>query len=245
MGVKEGQTLLVRGGTSSIGMAAATIAKDLGLTVISTTRNETKREALIENGADHVVIDTGEVAEPVRQIFPGGVNAVLELIGTTTLLDSLACCSPKGIVCNTGILGNAWAIEDFQPMAAIPSPVRLTTFLSETVEAANATAALQNAVDAAAEGRYRVNIGSRSRSPSGRERRSPGISKQRLESGLASQSLELGLVPRPGDRQGPTPGSRVLEGGERLLGRSERPGSRRPRRPRLPRGASPRALGPA
>jgi NADPH2:quinone reductase len=158
MGVKEGQTLLVRGGTSSIGMAAATIAKDLGLTVISTTRNESKREALIDNGADHVVIDTGEVAEPVRQISPGGVNGVLELIGTTTLLDSLACCSPKGIVCNTGILGNAWAIEDFPPMAAIPSTVRLTTFLSETVEAAKATAALQSAVDSAAQGRYRVSI---------------------------------------------------------------------------------------
>ena len=158
MGVKDGQTLLIRGGTSSIGMAAATIAKDLGLTVISTTRNETKREALIENGADHVVIDAGEVAAPVREIFPAGVNAVLELISTTTLLDSLACCAPKGIVCNTGILGNAWSLEDFQPMAAIPSTVRLTTFLSETVEAANAAAALQRAVDAAAQGRYQFNI---------------------------------------------------------------------------------------
>ena len=158
MGVKDGQTLLIRGGTSSIGMAAATIAKDLGLTVISTTRNETRREALIENGADHVVIDTGEVATLVREIFPGGANAVLELIGTATLLDSLACCAPKGIVCNTGILGNAWSLENFQPMAAIPSTVRLTTFLSETVEAANAATALQSMVDAAAHGRYRVNI---------------------------------------------------------------------------------------
>ena len=158
MGVKDGQTLLIRGGTSSIGMAAATIAKDLGLTVISTTRKETKREALVENGADHVVIDAGKVAVLVRGILPGGVDAVLELIGATTLLDSLACCARKGIVCNTGILGNAWTLEDFEPMAAIPSTVRLTTFLSETVEAANATAALQSAVDAAAQGRYRVNI---------------------------------------------------------------------------------------
>ena len=156
--VRESQTLLVRGGTSSVGMAAITIAKDLGLTVVATTRNEAKREALLENGADHVVIDTGVVAREVRALFPDGVDAVLELVGTTTLLDSLACCAPKGTVCNTGILGNAWSLPNFEPMSSIPSTVRLTTFLSETVEAANATEALQRSVDGTAAGRYRVSI---------------------------------------------------------------------------------------
>ncbi len=156
--VRDGQTLLVRGGSSSVGMSAATIAKDLGLTVVATTRNEAKLGALLENGADHVVVDTGAVAREVRALFPGGVDAVLELVGTTTLLDSLACCAPKGTVCNTGILGNAWSLPNFEPMLSIPSTVRLTTFLSETLEAANATEALQRAVDGAAVGRYRVYV---------------------------------------------------------------------------------------
>ena len=42
----------------------------------------------------------------------------------------------NGIVCMTGILGNAWAIDQFAPMAAIPSGVKLTTYKSETVTAA-------------------------------------------------------------------------------------------------------------
>ncbi|MFY9871350.1 MAG: hypothetical protein WAK17_16670 [Candidatus Nitrosopolaris sp.] len=42
MDVKSGQTLLVRGGTSSVGMAAISIAKQLGLIVVATTRNKNK-----------------------------------------------------------------------------------------------------------------------------------------------------------------------------------------------------------
>jgi NADPH:quinone reductase-like Zn-dependent oxidoreductase len=80
--VQAGQTLLIRGGSSSIGMATAAIAKQLGLTVISTTRSERRETALRANGADHVVIDSGEIAAAVREIVPGGVDRALELVGT-------------------------------------------------------------------------------------------------------------------------------------------------------------------
>ena len=62
MDVKSGQTLLVRGGTSSVRMAAISIAKQLGLIVVATTRNENKIDALHRNGADYVVIDNGQIA---------------------------------------------------------------------------------------------------------------------------------------------------------------------------------------
>jgi NADPH:quinone reductase len=62
MDVRSGQTLLVRGGTSSVGMAAITIAKQLGLIVVSTTRNKNKIDALHKNGADYVVIDNGQIS---------------------------------------------------------------------------------------------------------------------------------------------------------------------------------------
>ena len=158
MDVQADQTLLIRGGTASVGMAAITIAKDMGLTVIATTRSEAKREALVENGADHVIADTGRIAEAVRQLFPEGVHAVLELVGTATLVDSLRATAPKGIVCNTGILGNAWVLDAFETMAVIPSTVKLTTYLSESVNAANATEALQQVVDRAATGRYGIRV---------------------------------------------------------------------------------------
>ena len=156
--VRNGNTLLIRGGTSSIGMAALTLAKDLGATVVATTRSPKKKEALIANGADHVVIDTGSISDAVREIFPAGVTHVLELIGTATLLDSLKAAARQGVVCHTGILGNAWVLKEFDPMAAIPSSVRLTTFLSETVDASTSTPALQKVLDAASDGRFRVNL---------------------------------------------------------------------------------------
>ena len=60
---------------------------------------------------DQVVIDKRAIFKSVRQLQPGGVERVLELVGTVTLSDSLKCVAPKGIVCMAGILGNEWTIE--------------------------------------------------------------------------------------------------------------------------------------
>src|SRR5215216_2514908 len=69
-----GQTLLIRGGTSSVGMATAVLAKRLGLTVLSTTRSGRKVGALNAIGVDHVVIDDSRIAGRVRDIVPDGVD---------------------------------------------------------------------------------------------------------------------------------------------------------------------------
>lgn len=130
--VQAGERLLIRGGTSSIGMLAAQLAKSLGLTVIATTRNPKKMDALKQNGVDHVLIDDGSIAPALRQQFPDGVNKVLELIGTKTLKDSLKCIGYKGMVCMTGILGNEWTMDSFTPMGDIPSLGRLTVYMGES-----------------------------------------------------------------------------------------------------------------
>lgn len=158
MEVQEGQTLLIRGGTSSVGMAAASLARGMGLRVIATTRDPAKADALRQGGADEVVIDTGQIAGEVARRVPGGVDGVLELVGTVTLLDSMRAARPGGIVCNTGILGNAWVMDRFEPLEDIPSTVKLTTYGSSTTSAAHSTAALQQIVDGVAAGRYRANL---------------------------------------------------------------------------------------
>jgi NADPH:quinone reductase-like Zn-dependent oxidoreductase len=147
MTVQKGQTLLVRGGTSSVGMAAISLARSFGVTVAATTRNAAKAQALRDAGAEHIVIDSGQIAPEVRRLFPNGVDGVLELIGTVTLLDSLKCPGTRGIVCYAGLLGNAWSLEKFEPMPAIPSTVRLTTYTTHIVTAANSTAPLQRIVE--------------------------------------------------------------------------------------------------
>ena len=125
--IKKGETLLIRGGTSSIGILATQLAKVSGLTVLSTTRNPEKLELLKGNGVDHVLIDDGNLSAKVKEIFPEGVNKVLELVGTTTLKDSLSCATPGGTVCMTGMLAEQWWIDNFVPMDYIPATVNLTT----------------------------------------------------------------------------------------------------------------------
>jgi NADPH:quinone reductase-like Zn-dependent oxidoreductase len=124
----KGENLLIRGGTTSVGLAAAAIARKLGASVISTTRNRDREALLRSAGADRVFIDTGAIAEEVRKAYPEGVDKVLELIGTTTLKDSLRCAKQGGVVCMTGMVGNKWSFDNFEPMEAIPTAVRLTTY---------------------------------------------------------------------------------------------------------------------
>lgn len=126
--IEKGERLLIRGGTTSVGMAAAAIAKAHGASVAATTRRPGRELLLRKNGVEQVFIDTGIIAEQVKEVFPRGVDKVLELVGTTTLLDSLRCAKQRGIVCMTGMVGNQWSFEHFSPMDAIPTAVSLTTY---------------------------------------------------------------------------------------------------------------------
>ena len=126
--IDRAESLLIRGGTSSIGLAALALGKHAGLTVASTSRSEAKVEALETAGADEVWIDDGQLAERLRAHGREPFDRVLELIGTRTLLDSLRCVGPGGIVCMTGILGGQWELDAFQPMGDIPTAVKLTAY---------------------------------------------------------------------------------------------------------------------
>jgi NADPH2:quinone reductase len=126
--LQHGQSLLIRGGTSSVGLAAAAIAKDLGATVLSTTRQPDRADALRAHGIDHALVDTGQVAPTVRQLLPDGVDAALELVGTPTLPDTLASTRIHGTVCFTGMLSNQWVVPNFYPIAYLPRGVRLTAY---------------------------------------------------------------------------------------------------------------------
>jgi NADPH:quinone reductase-like Zn-dependent oxidoreductase len=127
--LERGEHLLIRGGTTSVGLAAAAIAKNHGAKVWATTRNPDRSALLRASGSDQVFIDSGSIARQVKEASGGGgVGKVLELIGTTTLKDSLQCVKQGGIVCMTGIVGNRWSFDDFAPMEAIPTAVYLTSY---------------------------------------------------------------------------------------------------------------------
>ena len=132
--VVPGDRLLIRGGTTSVGLAAAAIAKKHGVHVAATSRSADRAAMLRKNGADEVFIDSGSIADDVRRVHPEGFDKVLELIGVNTLEDSMASARVGGVVCMTGIVGNKWSFEEFNPMEKIPSGVCLTSYSGGTPE---------------------------------------------------------------------------------------------------------------
>jgi len=156
LGIQAGQTFLVRGGTSSVGVAAAVLAKDYGLTVLSTTRNPNRLEMLRELGVDHPLVDDGNVAEQVRKEFPEGVQAALELVGTNVLPDTLKATAVHGTVCFTGMLSDAWTIPDFYPIGYLPNGVRLTAYSGESSDLP--AEAFQRYVDLVADGQLPIRV---------------------------------------------------------------------------------------
>ena len=128
LSLEKGERLLIRGGTTSVGLAAAALAKRHGAVVAATTRKPEREMLLRKSGVDQVFIDNGMIAEQVKVVFPRGVDKILELVGTTTLRDSLRCAKQHGIVCMTGMVGNNWSFDKFSPMEVIPTAVSLTTY---------------------------------------------------------------------------------------------------------------------
>jgi NADPH:quinone reductase-like Zn-dependent oxidoreductase len=128
----KGERLLIRGGTTSVGLAAAAIAKNFGAIVVSTSRNPAHADLLRSSGASDMIVDTGAIADEVQRKYAGGFDKVLEMIGTMTLADSLRCARQGGVVCMTGIVGNKWAFDQFAPMDVIPTAVCLTVYAGES-----------------------------------------------------------------------------------------------------------------
>jgi NADPH2:quinone reductase len=150
--LKAGQTLLIRGGTSALGFATAALARDIGATVLATTRSRDRLGTLAEHGVDHPILDDGAIAGQVRRIAPDGVDAALELVGTPTLPDTLAATRVHGTVCFAGMLSNEWTVPDFYPIGYLPRGVRLTAYGGDASDLP--AEVLQSSLDRIADGTF-------------------------------------------------------------------------------------------
>ena len=150
--------LLIRGGTSSVGLAAASIASGYGLETAATTRRPDRTGALTEAGADYAFVDDGgSLAASVRSVWPEGPDYVLDLVGADTAVDSLRLVRRGGTVCVAGSL-SGWVIPDFQPVAMIASGTRLTAFHSNDIRGEAGRAVLQGVISEVEAGVYRPNV---------------------------------------------------------------------------------------
>lgn len=158
--IARGETLLVRGGTSAVGQAAIDVAHELGLTVFATTRSPARLPLIASLGAEPL-LESAELSVEFARRSANGVDAVLDLVGTRTLVDSLACAKlGSGRVCFAGFLGGFEPIAQFNPLIHLPSGVALSFFAS-AFELGQPVAPLsqipfQQIVDRVATGAYRT-----------------------------------------------------------------------------------------
>src|SRR5919197_1503720 len=103
--IRPGQTVLIMGGTSGVGMAGVQIAKLYNCTVIATAGNKEKMDKCLEIGADYVVNHReGDWNKKVREITKkqDGVDVIFEHIGKATFPQEVALLKMGGTLVATG-----------------------------------------------------------------------------------------------------------------------------------------------
>ena len=97
-GLAKGETLLIQGGSSGIGVTAIQIAKALGATVIVTAGSDEKCAACIALGADHAInYKTADFAEEVKKLTKGkGVNVILDMVAGSYVAREIECLAEDG-----------------------------------------------------------------------------------------------------------------------------------------------------
>jgi NADPH:quinone reductase len=159
LGLRPGQTVLVRGGTSALGQAAVNVAAEEGMTVIATTRNPGRAGLLRDIGATQVLVDHGQLAAQVGNLG-ADVDGVFDLVGNSVLRDSLRIVRTKGRVCQLGFLGGLEPVAGFDPIADLPTGVQLSFYGSAFVLGTDsfplADIPLQQMITKAEAGRYQA-----------------------------------------------------------------------------------------
>ena len=94
----KGETLLIQGGSSGIGVTAIQIAKALGVTVIVTAGSDEKCAACVALGADHAInYKTADFAEEVKKLTYGkGVNVILDMVAGSYVAREIECMAEDG-----------------------------------------------------------------------------------------------------------------------------------------------------
>jgi NADPH:quinone reductase len=132
LALAKDQTVAVRGATSALGQAAVNIAVHAGARVIATTRSAARAPLLEALGAKEVLLEAPELSRRLRERHPAGIDTVLDIVGNTTILDSLAMLRRGGRACLVGFLGGGGPLA-LEPVFQIPSGIHLSVFASALV----------------------------------------------------------------------------------------------------------------
>ena len=124
--IEKGQLLVIRGGTSSFGQAALKMAVSAGVRVIVTARDRHRFSIVEKLGADCCEIERPDLSKHIAEAKK--IDRVLNLVGNTVLLDSLAMLRRGGRSCLAGFLGGLAPVPDFNPLLQMSSGVHFSFF---------------------------------------------------------------------------------------------------------------------
>ncbi|WP_395688691.1 NAD(P)H-quinone oxidoreductase [Caenimonas koreensis] len=105
--LQAGETLLIQGGSSGIGVTAIQMAKALGATVFVTAGSDDKCDACIELGADHAInYKTKDFVAEVSALTGGkGVNVVLDMVAGAYVAREVQCMAEDGRIVIIAVQG--------------------------------------------------------------------------------------------------------------------------------------------
>ncbi|KAI1278496.1 GroES-like protein [Xylaria sp. FL0933] len=132
--IKKGETVLIRGATSTLGQAALHLAVDAGAIVTATTRREGRFAWLREMGAAEAVREeSGLFSQGPGEEKTRKFDKTLNLIGNRVLLESIALTRAGGRMLQAGWLGGLEPVRDFNPMVQMESGVHFSLFHSKVL----------------------------------------------------------------------------------------------------------------
>ncbi len=97
-GLKAGETLLIQGGSSGIGVTAIQLARAAGATVLVTVGSESKAAACLALGAHHAInYRTEDFVEAVKRLTAGrGVDVILDMVAGDYVAREVSCLAEDG-----------------------------------------------------------------------------------------------------------------------------------------------------
>jgi NADPH2:quinone reductase len=97
-GLQQGETLLIQGGSSGIGVSAIQIAKAMGATVLVTAGSDEKCAACVALGADHAInYKTSDFSEEAKRLTNGqGVDVILDMVAGSYVAREVQCLAEDG-----------------------------------------------------------------------------------------------------------------------------------------------------
>jgi NADPH2:quinone reductase len=125
--LSRGESVLVHGGTSGIGVTAIQLAREFGCLIYATAGSQEKCDACLKLGAEAAInYREADFGERIRELTGGrGVNVVLDIVGAPYTMRNLSCLAMDGRLIQVGVMQGS-KVENFDLMYVMARRLNIT-----------------------------------------------------------------------------------------------------------------------